>query len=103
MSGADRALDRVQEGWRRGWSTGWPAAVGMAGLALWLYCGSLAPDLTWAHQGADGGELLAAAATNGVPHPPGYPLYILLLQGWLALLEGVAPSTSLVWRGNLLS
>ncbi|MBU6351526.1 MAG: DUF2723 domain-containing protein [Chloroflexi bacterium] len=103
MSGTDWALDRVQEGWRKGWSTGWPAAVGMAGVALWLYCGSLAPDLTWAHQGADGGELLAAAATNGVPHPPGYPLYMLLLQGWLALLEGVAPSTSLVWRGNLLS
>ncbi|MCX6042795.1 MAG: DUF2723 domain-containing protein, partial [Caldilinea sp.] len=96
-------MDRVKEIWRSSWSTGWPAAVGMAGAALWLYVRSLAPGLTWAHQGADGGELLAAAATYGVPHPPGYPLYMLLLQGWLALFEGGAPSTSLVWRGNLLS
>ena len=65
-----------------------------------LYWFSLAPGLTWAHQGADGAELLTAAITNGVPHPPGYPLYTLLLQGWLALL---APFVSAPLAGNLLS
>lgn len=73
------------------------------GVALVLYAWSAAPGFTWAHQGADGGELLAAAVTNGVPHPPGYPLYTLLLQGWLGLLGLLWPGSDLAWRGNLLS
>jgi len=77
------------------------AAAGL--FAFGLYAASLAPGLTWAHQGADGGELLAAAVINGVPHPPGYPLYTLLLQGWLALTGLVAPTSDLAWRGNLFS
>lgn len=80
----------------------WAAAV--AGLlALAFYGASLAPGLTWAHQGADGGELLAAAITGGVPHPPGYPLYTILLQGWLTLIGWLAPASDLAWRGNLFS
>ncbi len=71
--------------------------------AFSFYVASLAPGLTWAHQGADGGELLAAAIVGGVPHPPGYPLYMILLQGWLALVGWLAPATDLAWRGNLLS
>jgi hypothetical protein len=59
--------------------------------------------LTWAHQGADGGELLAAALTNGVPHPPGYPLYILILQGWLSAGTWLAPGSDFARLGNLLS
>ncbi len=43
-----------------------------------IYCLTLAPDLTWANHGADGAELITAAATLGVPHPPGYPTYVLL-------------------------
>ena len=50
-------------------------------LAFFLYLASAPPGLTWSHFGADGAELLTAALTNGVPHPPGYPLYMLLLQG----------------------
>ena len=37
----------------------------------------------------EGGELVTAALVNGVPHPPGYPLYILLLQGWLRLAQAL--------------
>jgi hypothetical protein len=59
--------------------------------------------LTWANHGADGGDLLAAAVSNGVPHPPGYPLYTFLLQGWLLLLGWTNGTSSLAWRGNLLS
>ena len=78
-------------------------ALGVAGLALLLYLFTLAPGLTWANFGADGGDLLAAAASNGVPHPTSYPLYTLLLQGWLALLGVLAPASNVAWRGNLLS
>lgn len=72
------------------------------GFAFVLYWWTLAPTITWTHHGADGGELLAAAVTNGVPHPPGYPLYMLLLQGWLWLTGGLY-GENLAWRGNLLS
>lgn len=79
------------------------AGVAAAWIALVLYLFSLAPGLTWSHQGADGGELLAAAAVNGVPHPPGYPFYTMLLRGWLAFVGWFAPTSDLAWRGNLLS
>jgi hypothetical protein len=75
--------------------------VGLIALAFyWL---TAAPGLTWLHQGADGGELLAAAIVDGVPHPPGYPLYMLLLQGWLTFTGALLPSSDLAWRGNLAS
>lgn len=65
----------------------WPAlASGLGALALYARC--LAPGLTWAHDGADGGDLLAAALTGGVPHPTGYPTYQILLRAVLALLPG---------------
>jgi hypothetical protein len=48
--------------------------------ALALYVSTAAPSLTWAHSGADGGDLITAAFTNGVPHPPGYPTYVTLGQ-----------------------
>ena len=58
------------------------------GLALALYARTLAPGLTWAHNGADGGDLLAAALTHGVSHPSGYPAYQLLLASALKLAPG---------------
>ncbi|MCS7222328.1 MAG: DUF2723 domain-containing protein [Anaerolineae bacterium] len=56
-----------------------------AALALAIYRATLAPDLTWAHNGADGGDLLTAALTGGVAHPSGYPTYLILLRGILTL------------------
>jgi len=47
-------------------------------LALIAYLFTLAPDLTWAYDSADGAELITAACTLGIPHPPGYPTYVLL-------------------------
>jgi hypothetical protein len=64
-------------------------AAPIAGLlALALYACTLAPGLTWAHNGADGGDFLAAALTHGVPHPSGYPTYLLLLRGIIAVFPG---------------
>lgn len=54
-------------------------AVGLAALVVYLF--TLAPSITWRHDGADSGELAAAAAVLGVPHPPGYPTWTLL--AWL--------------------
>jgi len=79
------------------------AALLATGLALILYYWTAAPSVTWAHEGADGGELLAAAMSNGVPHPPGYPLYMWLLQGWLRFSQFLLPNSDLAWRGALLS
>ncbi len=74
----------------------WP--LGPALIAFAVYRATLAPDLTWAHNGADGGDLLTAALTGGVPHPPGYPTYMLLLRGMLAL-----PGGPPAFLGNLFS
>ncbi|PKN92378.1 MAG: hypothetical protein CVU44_14665 [Chloroflexi bacterium HGW-Chloroflexi-6] len=65
---------------------------------LGVYLASLAPGLTWAHFGADGGDLITAAATGGVAHPSGYPTYLLL-----ARLFQLLPVGSLAYRTNLLS
>ncbi len=76
-------MPSLSEAVRRGWLG--PIA-GLAALAL--YARTLAPGLTWAHEGADGGDLLAAALTGGVPHPTGYPTYQLLLIAACKLYPG---------------
>ncbi len=49
-----------------------PAVLG--GLAAALYATGLCPTVYW----YDSAEFAAAAASLGVPHPPGYPLYTLI-------------------------
>jgi len=63
-----------------------------------IYLHTMAPTLTWANDGADGGDFVASAATFGVAHPTGYPTYILLLRLFLLL-----PVGDLAFRANLLS
>jgi hypothetical protein len=70
----------------------------LAILLLGVYLATLAPGLTWANDGADGGDLITAAATNGVAHPSGYPTYLLL-----ARLFQFIPIGSLAFRTNLMS
>src|SRR4029079_19807489 len=55
-----------------------PALVSaaVAAVALALYSATLAPGVG----AGDSGELLLAAQTLGVPHPPGYPLWTLLAR-----------------------
>ena len=59
-----------------------------------LYAGTLAPGVG----AGDRGELLLAAESLGVPHPPGYPLWILL-----ARLAAAIPFGTLAGRVNALS
>jgi hypothetical protein len=63
-----------------------------------LYLCTLAPGLSWAYDGADGGDLVTAAATGGIPHPTGYPTYLLIASAFLKI-----PFGSLAYRTNLMS
>jgi hypothetical protein len=56
----------------------WPLAAVLCLLTFIIYWLSLAPTITWQHDGADSGDLAAAVAVGGVPHPSGYPTYLLL-------------------------
>jgi hypothetical protein len=49
-----------------------------AAILVAIYAATLPPSLTWAHYGADGGDLAAAVALRRIPHPPGFPTYLLL-------------------------
>ncbi len=46
----------------------------------------------------DSAELATAGATLGVPHPPGYPLYVLLAKGFTLI-----PIGDVAYRVNLMS
>jgi hypothetical protein len=63
-----------------------------------VYLLTMAPGLSWANGGADGGDFITAVAVNGVPHPTGYPLYLIIgkIFQWL-------PAGNLAYRTNLLS
>ena len=68
----------------------------LLGIAVFsVYLRTLCPTLYW----GDCGELATVAATLGIPHPTGYPLYCLLGKAWTLLL----PVGSIVWRLNVLS
>ena len=70
------------------------APIGAFLAALGLYAATLAPSVG----AGDSGELILAAASLGVPHPPGYPLWTLL-----ARLAAAIPVGDLPWRVNALS
>lgn len=67
-------------------------------ILMGLYLSIAPTELTSANYGADGGDFLAAILTNGIPHPTGYPTYILLGQ----LFQQIPLGTP-YFRGALLS
>jgi hypothetical protein len=70
-------------------------ALGVTGLVLLGYLLTLAPTVTfW-----DAGELIAAAKTLGIPHPPGTPLFVMIAHVWAMLFQ----VGEYAFRTNLLS
>ena len=67
-------------------------------LALVVYLLTLAPGISWHNDGADSGDLVAAVATGGVPHPSGYPTYLLVGSLFARL-----PVGDLAYRLNVMS
>jgi hypothetical protein len=61
-----------------------------------LYVATLAPSL--AYDGGDGHELTIVAATLGLAHPTGYPLYT-----WIGHLFTLLPLGDVAYRTNLMS
>ncbi len=64
-------------------------------LSLGIYLSTLAPTVT----SEDSGELIAAAYSFGVPHPPGYPIWTILC----GLFIRIVPFGEVAWRSNLFS
>ena len=67
-------------------------------LTFLLYFLTLAPTITWEHDGYDGGDLITAAYTLGIPHPTGYPTYMLVGH-----IFAQVPVGDVAYRMNLLS
>ena len=79
------------------WSPRW-VPWGTAVLAFLLYWLTMPRDLTWQFHSGDGGELITAAVTLGIPHPPGYPTYVLLGK-----LISFLPFDPIAYRFHLFS
>ncbi|MBU2574375.1 MAG: DUF2723 domain-containing protein [Elusimicrobia bacterium] len=72
----------------------WPAfALFAAVAAIWLYC--LPPGLA---PYRDAGEMACDVYTLGIPHPPGYPLYVITAK----IFSLIAPG-NFAYRLNLFS
>lgn len=68
--------------------------LGLGFLAFGLYALLAPPSVYW----LDSGELTAAGAGLGVPHPTGFPLYAALLR-----IASLIPIGEIAFRANLLS
>jgi len=75
---------------------GFPIALFLIAFSTYLI--TLAPTITWRNDGADGGDLIAAAYTLGIAHPPGYPVYVALGK-----LFTLLPIGDIAYRVNLMS
>lgn len=76
----------------------WLAPLLLGTAALALYWSTAARTITIRHGGTDGAELAAVALSGGVPHPSGYPIYMLAARLLLLLPYGEP-----AWRLTLLS
>ncbi len=71
------------------------SAVLLGALLFGVYAAGACPTIYV----GDSGELVTAVYLLGIPHPTGYPLYVLLGKLWTLLL----PIGSIAWRMSLFS
>lgn len=83
---------------KRGRARAWIGAGGTFALLFFIYMWTLAPALTWSHYGADGGDLVTAVVRGSIPHPPGFPTYLLFGELFIRLPWGEP-----AWRLNVMS
>src|SRR5689334_11003414 len=82
----------------RAWLRAHPSAILGAALILaacFLYERTMARTIRW----GDPGEFQLAAIVLGVPHPPGYPLWVLIAHAFYRLL----PYGDALWRIDFTS
>lgn len=89
-------IRKISEHSTLSWHLIW--AVILFVLALAVYGVTLAPTITWSHDGGDGGDLITAVHTLGLAHPPGYPTYILMGR-----LFSLLPWEDTAYKLNLMS
>jgi hypothetical protein len=79
----------------------WLALGILEGGTLAIYASTLYPSVA----GGDSGELVAESCHLGVSHPPGYPLFNMLVHTWMKLTALAFPgdATSPAWSANLFS
>ncbi|HLZ07242.1 MAG TPA: DUF2723 domain-containing protein, partial [Chloroflexota bacterium] len=73
-------------------------ALAVAGAAGIPYLMTIAPTISWRNGGIDSGELVTAMYVLGIPHPTGFPLYMILGRLFIFL-----PIGEVAFRANLLS
>ena len=73
--------------------------VGLFAFSFALYAATMSRGITWLNTGHDGGDFVSAARSFGVPHPTGYPTYVLLLR----VFGDVVAVGSHAFRANLFS
>ncbi|MBI2856243.1 MAG: DUF2723 domain-containing protein [Chloroflexi bacterium] len=86
--------------WALAWISTVPHSHGLIALAIALvsfmiYALTLAPTVYW----GDSAELATAADHLGIPHPPGYPLYVLLGKAFVVAV----PFGDVAYRVNVMS
>jgi hypothetical protein len=74
----------------------WLLALASGAVSGAVYIATLRPTVA---SPRDAAEITLAAMTSGIPHPTGYPLYMLLGRGWIEIL----PFGEAGWRLNLFS
>jgi len=68
---------------------------------LTIYLLTMPRNLSWGAYGnaSDGGEFITTVNYLGIPHPPGYPTYIILLK----IFSSIIPFGNLALKSNLFS
>ncbi len=59
-------------------------------VTLVVYLSTMAPSISWRNGGIDSGELVTAIQLLGIPHPTGFPVYVLLGRLFLLIPLGEA-------------